>query len=92
MPWVWFWQEAYEGKYQDALAASDQAIAKFPRCKEAWVVKGGALYFLRNFQEALACFEEALAIDPDYEEAKIQKALVMQYLVEAEKELSGRDT
>jgi tetratricopeptide (TPR) repeat protein len=80
-----------EGRYRDALVISEQALDKNPKCKEAWVVKGGALTSLNRFQEALTCYEQALAIDPGYEEATIQKELVLQYLVDAENTLSGRD-
>jgi cytochrome c-type biogenesis protein CcmH/NrfG len=67
-----------EGKYRDALTISEQALAKSPRCKEAWVVKGGALALLNRPEEALACYEQALAIDPSYEEALTQKAALLQ--------------
>ena len=67
-----------EGNYKDALAISEQALAKSPRCKEAWVVKGGALALLNRAEDALACYEQALAIDPSYEEASTQKAMLLQ--------------
>jgi tetratricopeptide (TPR) repeat protein len=69
-----------EGNYNDALAISEQALAKSPRCKEAWVVKGGALALMNRSEEALACYEQALAIDPSYEEASTQKAMLLQSL------------
>src|SRR3989304_5731595 len=47
-----------ERNYRDALAISEQALAKSPRCKEAWVVKGGALTLLDRPDEALACYEQ----------------------------------
>jgi tetratricopeptide (TPR) repeat protein/predicted RNA-binding Zn-ribbon protein involved in translation (DUF1610 family) len=67
-----------EGNYPDALAISEKALAKSPRCKEAWVVKGSALALLNRSEEALACYEQALAIDPSYEEASTQKAMLLQ--------------
>ena len=69
-----------EGKFQDALAIAEQALAKFPQCKEAWVVKGGALSTMMRLQEALACYEQALEIDPDYKEALVQKDIVQESL------------
>lgn len=65
-----------ERNYRDALAISEQALARSPRCKEALVVKGGALTLLNRPKEALACYEQALAIDPSYEEASKQKAML----------------
>jgi len=76
-----------EGNYQDALVISEQALAKFPQCKEAWVVKGGALTMLNRLEEALACYEQALAIDPNYEEALIQKELLLKSLFSIVEEL-----
>jgi hypothetical protein len=69
-----------EGNYPGALAVSERALAKSPRCKEAWVVKGGALALLNRSKEALACYEQALAIDPSYEEASTQKEMLLQSL------------
>ncbi|TFH42664.1 MAG: DUF805 domain-containing protein [ANME-2 cluster archaeon] len=69
-----------EHRYNDALVISEQALAKCPHCKEAWVVKGGALTMLNRVGEALDCYEQALTIDPNYEEASLQKELLMKSL------------
>ncbi len=52
------------GKYDEALACFDKALALEPRYANAWSNKGIALYYLGRNQEALQCFEKALNIDP----------------------------
>ena len=51
------------GKYDEALAYFDKALALEPRYAHAWSNKGVALYSLGRNEEALQCFENALNID-----------------------------
>lgn len=51
------------GKYHEALAYFDKALALEPQYAHAWSNKGVALYYLGRNQEALQCFENALNID-----------------------------
>lgn len=37
-----------ERNFSDALAIAEEALAKAPRCKEAWVVKGGAIALMNR--------------------------------------------
>jgi len=67
-----------ERNFKDALAISEQALTKSPRCKEAWVVKGGALALLNRRAEALTCYNKALEIDPVYDEALTQRRMLQQ--------------
>jgi predicted O-linked N-acetylglucosamine transferase (SPINDLY family) len=56
-------------RYQEALAAQDQAIALKPNYANAWTQKGQALGSLKREQEAIECFNRALQINPNFAEA-----------------------
>ena len=66
-----------EKRYQDALAISEQAISQYSQCKEAWVVRGGALTLIGKPERALECFDEVLRIDRDYDLALAQRETLL---------------
>ncbi len=55
----------YEGRYEDAIAAYDQALQKDPSSCDAWVLKGKALRRAKRYEEALAASQTATQINPD---------------------------
>lgn len=52
-------------RYQDAIAAFDQAIAIEQNIPEAWINRGNALTSLQLYKEAIASYDRALALRPD---------------------------
>lgn len=65
------------GAYQEALVASERAIALDPDFKEAWNIKGLALGGLGRVQEALVAYDRALALDPKFREAWYNKGVAL---------------
>jgi tetratricopeptide (TPR) repeat protein len=59
----YFYQQG--GRFEDALADFDQALALNPRFHRAWVNKGMTLAALDRGDSAQLCFEQALQIQPD---------------------------
>ncbi|MEL6581075.1 MAG: tetratricopeptide repeat protein, partial [Cyanobacteria bacterium J06621_12] len=57
------------GRYEDAIAAYDQALAIKPELHEAWYNRGIALFSLGRYEDAIAAYDQALAIKPDDPEA-----------------------
>jgi hypothetical protein len=52
------------GRYDDAIACYDKALAIDPGFAGAWSNKGTSLNNLGRYGEAIPCFDKALAIDP----------------------------
>ena len=61
------------GRYEEALACFDKALAVNPKLGEAWCNKGSVLSRLGKCEEALACLDKALAINPKLAEAWMNK-------------------
>jgi tetratricopeptide (TPR) repeat protein len=53
-------------KYDDALAAFDQALALDPKDASAWSAKGESLFNLKRFDAALEAYEHTVALAPKY--------------------------
>jgi tetratricopeptide (TPR) repeat protein len=53
-----------EGRYEDALAAYEQAIKLDPDDAERYSEQGQALLELERYEEALAAFQRSLELDP----------------------------
>src|SRR6266567_5330580 len=53
-------------RYQEGLAAYEQALRLDPNDAVAFATKGYALYELKRFEEALAACEQAIRLDPNY--------------------------
>ncbi len=60
-------------RYQEALAAYEQAIRLDPNFALAYNNKGNALGNLKRYQEALAAFEQAIRLDHNYANAYYNK-------------------
>ncbi len=52
-------------RYQEALAAYEQAIRLDPNYAPAYKGKGNALHDLKRYQEALVAYEQAIHLDPN---------------------------
>jgi tetratricopeptide (TPR) repeat protein len=65
------------GKYNESLAAFDQATYITIKNATVWNNKGVALVALGKPTDALECFNKALGIDPNYAEAQANKADAM---------------
>jgi tetratricopeptide (TPR) repeat protein len=63
------------GRYQEALAASDRALALAPNLAAAHNDRGSALAELGRFDEARAAFGRAIEIAPDWSTAIFNQAL-----------------
>ena len=65
------------GRYADAVAACDAALALAPDHARAWNDRGRALAALNRHEEAIASYGKALAIDKDYADAHFNEALAL---------------
>ena len=53
-----------EGRFDDALALVEQALALEPDDPDLWNCKGVALRGMGRYEESLRCFDKSLRIDP----------------------------
>ncbi len=67
-------------RYEQALAAYEQALHLDPNSAVAYNNKGNALGELKRYEEALATFKRALRLDPNYALAYYNKGLTLQAL------------
>jgi tetratricopeptide (TPR) repeat protein len=67
-------------RYQDALAAYQQAVSISPDFAPGWSGQGKALNQLKKYEEALAAYDEAIQIQPDYVEAWSGRGFVLRNL------------
>jgi serine/threonine protein kinase len=64
-------------RYQEALAAFEQAIRLNPNDALAYNGKGRSLRQLRRYREALAAYEQAIRLNPNYAGAYHNKGVVL---------------
>src|SRR6266567_216122 len=76
-------------RYQEALAAYEQAIRLDPNLALAYNGKGDALYNLKRSQEALAAFEQAIHLDPNFAAAYNNKGNALYDLVRSQEALAA---
>jgi tetratricopeptide (TPR) repeat protein len=67
-------------RYQEALAAYEQAIHLDPNYALAYHGKGNALYHLKPLQEALAAYGQAIHLDPNLASAYNNKGHALEAL------------
>src|SRR5262249_38327173 len=65
------------GRYAEAVAANERAIAAAPDYVTAWLNRGMALAQLRRFAEAIGCYGEVLARSKDNADAHFNRALAL---------------
>jgi predicted TPR repeat methyltransferase len=64
-------------RFDEALAALDQALALDSRNAVAWTNRGNVLTALKRLDEAVHCYDQALSIQPDLETAKRSRFLIL---------------
>ncbi|ULP71820.1 Serine/threonine-protein kinase C [Nodularia sphaerocarpa UHCC 0038] len=67
-------------RYQDALAAYQEAVNISPDFVPGWSGQGKTLSELKKYQEALAAYDQAIQIQPDYVEAWSGRGFVLRNL------------
>lgn len=66
-------------RYEEALAAFDQAIRLDPRDANAYNNKGNALNALKRHEEALVAYDQTIRLDPNNADAYNNKGNVLRY-------------
>lgn len=66
-----------QGRYEDAIASYDQALAIEPKFAEAWVNRGNTLYLLGRHDLAVASYNEALKHRPNFADALDNRGVVL---------------
>ena len=79
------------GRFDEALAAYDQAIALDPSCADAHGNRGAALHELERPGEALPSIEKALLLRPDHAPSYNNQGLVLGALWRFEEALASYD-
>ncbi len=64
------------GRYEEALRASDAAIAVKSDAARHWCTRGSIQYCLAEYMDALASFEKAITLSPDYPDAHLSMGIV----------------
>lgn len=84
-------EKAGRRDFDEALAKTDEIIAKYPESYEAWKLKGDIFLYAKNSQtEALAAYRKAVQIKPDFmagQAAVITLLMQQGNLPEAEKQV-----
>ncbi|MEM9948639.1 MAG: tetratricopeptide repeat protein, partial [Cyanobacteria bacterium P01_D01_bin.36] len=91
---AWTYQgQAYTqlGKFYEAIAAYDQAIALDPNNPLTWAAQGQVLEALRRDSEALVSYDRAVAIKADYSLAQLGKCTLLNRLGSHEEALASCD-
>jgi len=70
------------GKYEEAIAAYNEAIKIDPVFKAAWYNKGLALYKLGRYDEAVAAYDEVIRIDPNFKDVLANRELARSKLLQ----------
>jgi tetratricopeptide (TPR) repeat protein len=69
-----------QGRYQEALADFDRAVALHPDYGWALAHRGETFFLMDRYEEALADFDRAIALQPDYAWALAHRAAVYRRL------------
>ncbi len=56
---------ATQSRFEEAIAAYDVTLAKFPKDREVLNQKGTALYKLERYEDAIRVFEQVMEFDPE---------------------------
>ncbi|MGK7888757.1 MAG: tetratricopeptide repeat protein [Leptolyngbyaceae cyanobacterium] len=70
----------FEGRYEDAIALYDKALAMTPDLYDAWLGKAATLLVLQQYNDALVAYEHATGLRPDSFEAWFGKGAVLRKL------------
>ena len=59
-----------DAKLQEAIGHLEEAIRIHPYYKNAYLLKGNAHFYLKQYDSAIATYQQALQLDPNYEDAQ----------------------
>lgn len=76
-------------RYEEALAAYEQAIRLEPNYARSYLNKGEALSKLRRYSDALAAFDQAIRLDPNYARSYHNRGDVLSKLGQHEAAISA---
>jgi tetratricopeptide (TPR) repeat protein len=79
------------GRYEEAVASYDRAIAINPDYVDAWHNRGNALFRLNRKKEAVASYDKAIAINPDYVDAWNNRGVALHDLRRYEEAVASYD-
>lgn len=79
------------GRFEEAVAAFDAALAIDPHCVEAHLGRGQALRQMGRYEEAVGSYERVLAVSPDLPAALNNRALALEDLQRFEEALESFD-
>lgn len=80
------------GRYEEAIAAYNEAIKIDPVFKAAWYNKGLALYKLGRYDEAVAAYDEVIRIDPNFKDVLANRELARSKLLQQQTPAPGVTT
>jgi tetratricopeptide (TPR) repeat protein len=79
------------GRFEEALASYDRAIALQPDYAAALDNRGNALRQLRRFDEALSSYDRAIKLQPDYADALYNRGVTLHELGRFDEALASYD-
>ncbi|MFZ1703922.1 MAG: tetratricopeptide repeat protein [Saprospiraceae bacterium] len=62
---------------EEAVKYLEEAIAVHPTYKNAYLIRGNALFYLERFDEAIRSYEKCVALSPDFQEAYKNMAVAL---------------
>ncbi|NRB47690.1 MAG: tetratricopeptide repeat protein [Saprospiraceae bacterium] len=62
-------QARKDNMLQEALGHLEEAVRIHPTYKNAWLLKGNAHLYLKQYEAAISSYQQSLNVDPDYTEA-----------------------
>jgi protein O-GlcNAc transferase len=77
------------GRYAEAMASYDRALASAPNSAEAWYGRGMTLLAIGRPLEAIASFDNVLAAKPDFTQVHLLRAKLLADLGRREAALAG---
>lgn len=78
-------------RYEEAIAAYEQAIKIQPKYYEAWYAKGYSLYRLQRYEEAIASYEKVIQLQPEEPMAWYIRGLILGELQRYEEAIASYD-
>jgi protein O-GlcNAc transferase len=80
-----------QGRYAEALASYEQAIALAPDHAEAFLGRGNVLQELRRSEEAIASYDRVISLRPDYADAFYNRGIALMRLKRLAEALASYD-
>ncbi len=80
-----------QGRYDEAVALFDNAVAVDPTLTEAWYNRGVVLIYLKNYPESLTSLDKALALRPDFSDAWTSRGIALHQMGKYDEALTSFD-